>query len=240
MMISLKKAFADFSKHPFIFIWPSLVYLAFQFLFILAAVGLFLVFFLLASVLNLSTDIQEIPMMAAMGVVVIIFLFFSCGLNAGLAKGYFNALDNRKTTAKEFFKYSLEKSAIMFVIMLLRDLVYLFITGPVVGLYLYFLTEYQYVDILVILYVLFATFAVHLLFTPAFISAGALGTSLFQSMRNGFYLIRKKHIMFVGLYAVFGILWVLNLIPFIQLVTIFALYPIVYSAAIIMVKENIR
>lgn len=230
-----------FTKHPFVFIWPSLVYLALQFLFILAAVGLFLIYFIVASVLNVDTSIQAIPTIVAVSAVILIFLFFSCGLNAGLMKGYTNALENKKTTLADLFKYSIAKSPIMFTIMLIRDLIWLFVAGWVVGAFVYFdLGQYEFADILVGTYVFFATFFVHLVFTPGFLSAGSQGVSLFQSMRNGFHLLRSKHIMFVGLYILFAMLWILGFIPIIQLMVLFVLYPIVYAAMISMLLDYTR
>lgn len=241
MIVSLKKAFAEFSKHPFIFIWPSLVYVALQLLFVLASVGLFLIYFLLASVLGISTGIQEIPTLVAAGIVLIIFLFFTSGLNAGLIKGYSQALEGKKITMADFFRYSLSKSAMLFAILLLREVLFLLVAGWVVAAFVYFdLGQYQYVDILVGAYVLFSIFIIHFLFTPAFISAGALETRLFQSMRNSFRSLRKKHIYALGLYIVFAFIWILNFIPFIQLFTLFALYPIVYSAFIVMLKDSLQ
>jgi hypothetical protein len=67
-----------------------------------------------------------------------------------------------------------------------------------------------------------------------FISAGTLDTPLFQSMKNGFVFLRRKHFFFILLYGIFAVAWLLNFIPLLQLATIFAVYPILYSAMIIM------
>jgi len=241
LIIALKKATAEFSKKPFNFIWPAIVYLALQTLVVLAVLGLFIIYFLIASVLNISTGIDEIQTMVAIGASAVVFLFLSGGLNAGLAKGFMNALEGNKMSLAEFYRHSMERSATMFALMLVRDLIYVLVVGWAIGAYIFFaLDQYQYVDLLLGTYLFFATFFVHLLFTPALVSAGAMDTELFQSLKNCFQLIRKKHIMFLGLYILFAFVWVFNCIPIIQLISFFALYPIVYSAIIVMLKDNIR
>jgi hypothetical protein len=241
LIVSLKKATTEFSKKPFNFIWPAIVYLALQTLVLLAVLGLFIIYFLIASVLNISTGIDEMQTIIAVGAAIVVFLFLSGGLNAGLAKGFSNALEGNKISLADFYRHAMERSATMFSLMLIRDLIYVLVVGWVIGAFVYFkLDQYQYVDFIVGAYVFFATFIVHFLFTPALVSAGAMNTSLFRSLKNGFQLIRKKHIMIIGLFILFSFVWIFNFIPIIQLISFFALYPIVYSAIIILLKENTR
>jgi hypothetical protein len=241
LIIALKKATAEFSKKPFNFLWPAIIYLALQTLVILAVLGLFIIYFLIASVLNISTGVDEIQTMVAIGASAVVFLFLSGGLNAGLAKGFSNALDGNKMSLAEFYRHSMDRSATMFALMLIRDLIFLLAVGWAIGAFIFFeLDQYQYEDILLGTYVFFATFFVHLVFTPALVSAGAMDTGLFRSLKNGFKLIQKKHIMLLGLYILFAFVWIFNFIPLIQLISFFALYPIVYSAIVVMLKDSTR
>ena len=241
MIVSLKKATAEFSKKPFNFIWPAIVYLALQTLVILAVLGLFIIYFLIASVLNINTGIDEIQTLVAVGAAVVVFLFLSGGLNAGLAKGFSNAMDGNKLSLADFYRHAMERSATMFGIMLVRDLIYVLAVGWAIGAFIFFeLDQYEYVNYIVGAYVFFATFIVHLLFTPALVSAGAMSTGLFRSMKDGFQLLREKHIMVLGLFILFSFVWIFNFIPLIQLITFFALYPILYSALIVMLKDSAR
>jgi hypothetical protein len=241
LIISLKKTTAEFSKKPFNFVWPAIVYLALQTLVVFAVLGLFIIYFLMASVLNISTGIDEIQTLIAIGAALVVFLFLTGGLNAGLAKGFSNALEGNKISLADFYRHSMERSATMFAIMLIRDLIYILVVGWAIGAFIYFeLDQYEFVDLITGAYVFFATFFVHFLFTPALVSAGAMSTGLFRSMRNGFQLLRKKHIMALGLFILFSFVWIFNFIPIIQLIAFFALYPIVYTAFIVMLKDNIR
>jgi hypothetical protein len=238
MMLSLKKAFDRFSEHPFLFMWSSLLYVGFQLLYILAAVGVFLIYFLFASVMGLNTGIDEIQTLGAAAFVVILFLFFSSGLNGGLAFALHNSLDNKKTALAEFLSYSLSRSPVMFAIMLLREVVFLMLVGPIIALYIFVLNEYEYMDVLAGILVLTITFLIHWVFTPALIYAGAFGMEVFGAMRSGFRLLRNRHVYFLGLYLVFAPLWLLSFIPIIQIFTMFALYPISYSSMIAMLEKE--
>jgi len=226
-----------FSKAPFPFVWSSVVFIVFQLLLFFAALGIFLIYFLLASVLGLNTSLSAIPTLVALGLAFVVFLFFSCGLNAALARAYVSALEGRKTTMADFMRYALVKSPATFVIMLIRDAATLIVASPGIAL-LVFLKDVAYMDILGDLYILLAVFLVHFLFTPAFISAGGFGTGLAQSLRNGVSFLRRNHVYALGLYIVFAFVWLMNFIPVIQLVTLFAIYPVVYSAFLVMFNES--
>jgi hypothetical protein len=128
----------------------------------------------------------------------------------------------------------------MFGIMVVRDLLWLLLAGPVLAIYFYFLSAVQYMDILAGLYVLTVTFVIHMLFTPAFISAGALGMSTFASMKHAFEFVRRRHIFFVVIYALFAVVWALNVIPFVQFVTLFFAYPLLYASMIIMLEDSMK
>ena len=238
MIVPSRMAFAQFSGRPFPFVWSSVIYVVLQLMFLFSCVGLFIIYFFLASMLGFDTSLRAIPTMVAIGISLLVFLYFTNGLNAGLMKAYHAALEGRKTTVAEFLHYSVSKSTIMFVIMLLRDLVFALVAAPAVALYYYFLSEILYMDYLTGLYIAALLFFVHFLFTPAFISAGAFATGFMQSLRNGFYFLRRNHVYALGLYFLFAVVWVLNFVPLLQLVMIFALYPVVYSAFILMFQMS--
>ncbi len=214
------------------------MYVVLQLLFAFAALGLLIAYFFVASVVGISTTVDAITTVAAAAIAFIVLLYFSCGLNAGLMRAYAAALEGKKITLAEFLRYSLQKSAPMFLVMLLRDVVTLVVAGPLVVLYTYSLKDIAYMDLFVTLYVLGAVFLVHFLFTPAFISMGAFGTGVLSSLRNGFGFLKRRHVYALGLYFLFAIVWLLNFLPVIQLVSIFAIYPVVYAALIVMFQGS--
>ncbi len=240
MIDSLKKTFAAYTKGPFLFVWSSIMYIFMLFVFLFACLGLLLAYFLTLSVFNTPLDLGSPVTLAVFAVIVLIFMFFANGLNAALARAYHAAFWREKTSLTRFYSYALDKAPEMFGIMLLRDLLWLVLAGPAIAVYIFFLKSVAFMNILLALYLLGVTFIIHMLFTPAFLSAGAFGTDLFSSLRHGFDFLRKKHIYFLLMYAIFAFIWLMNFVPFIQLATVFVLYPIVYAAMVVMMENSIR
>ncbi|MFH0737908.1 MAG: hypothetical protein V1827_04750 [Candidatus Micrarchaeota archaeon] len=240
MIESITKAFESFSKRPFLFIWGTLMYIILLLAFFFAALGIVMAYFVVLSLLDKELDPTSPASLIIAGALGLVFIFFSNGLNGALARAYRSAVWKEKTSLTKFFSYSLEKTLEMFGIMVVRDALWLLLAGPVIALYFYFLATTQYMDILVGLYVMSVTFIMHMLFTPAFISAGALDMGIVASMKHAFEFVRRKHLFFVVIYALFAVVWALNFIPFIQFVTLFFAYPLLYSALIIMMEEAMK
>jgi hypothetical protein len=237
---SITKAFNAYSKTPFLFVWGSLMYLILLIAFFFAGLGLVLAYFISLSVFGKELDFGSLATMAIFGVIALAFIFFSGGLNAALARAYRSAVWKEKTSLTKFYSYALDKAPEMFGIMLLRDLLWLLLAGPGIAIYWYFLQDVAVMDILTGMYVLFVTFVLHMLFTPAFISAGALGTSFFSSMKHAFDFLRKSHIFFITIYALFAVVWLLNFIPFVQFITLFFAYPVLYAAMVVMFEDSMK
>lgn len=240
MIESLQKAFKPYSKHPFFFVWGSLLYILLLIVGLFAAIGLFLMYFMFLSAFGQELNLESIATIAVIGIIAVLFLFYASGLNAGLAMTYREALGKGKTSLKRFFSYSVERAPEMFGIMLIRELVWLFLVGPFIFIYFQWLVGYEFLDLLIGGYALFMTFIIHMFFTPAFVLAGAFGTGVFSSLHHGVDVLRRKHIFFIGLYAIFAAVWLLNFIPFIQIATLFFAYPVVYSAMAVMIENAIK
>jgi hypothetical protein len=178
--------------------------------------------------------------MAVVGVIGLMFVFFSGGLNAALAKALRSAFWREKTSLTGFFSYALDKAPEMFAIMLVRELVWLLACGWAVALYVFVLKDYEFMEFLVGAYVLFMTFIVHMLATPAFIAAGAFGAPFMASFRQGIEFLRKRHIYFIAMYAIFAFTWVLGWVPLANLVSLFFAYPVAYAAMIAMMESSVK
>jgi hypothetical protein len=237
---SITKAFNAFSKHPFLFVWGSLMYIILLIAFFFAALGVVLAYFISLSMFGKDLDPSSLATLAIFGVIGLLFIFFSGGLNAALARAYRSALWKEKMSLTKFYSYALDKAPEMFGVMLLRDLLWLLLAGPFIAVFVYFVSDVEFMDVLLYLYLLFVTFVVHLLFTPAFISAGALGTDFFSSMKHAFDFLRKRHIFFIAMFSLFAVVWVLNFIPFVQFITIFFAYPVLYAAMIVMMEDSLK
>lgn len=211
--------------------------------YLLASFGIALILFMLGSLipndLPLGFDLQSWPSMILIGVVALIFLYLLSGLNASIIKAYHTAINGSATGFLNFYSYGLSKAAPMFILVLLRDIISMVLIAPVLALYLYALSGYQFTDIILYLYCLCCIFFVHLLATPALISV-ALGRSLFESFKAIPNTLKSKHVYFIGLFILFAFTWILNIVPLLinQIISIFFLCPVIYSALILMVAGD--
>ena len=239
MIDSLKKAFTAYTKSPFQFAWGSFLYIVLLAVFGFAAIGLGLIYFLSMSVLNIGVTLESIPSVIVAGVIGLIFVFAASGLNAALVKAYRSAALREKTSLTGFFAHCVDKATVTFAIMLMEGIVWLIFAGPAIALYIYFLSQMTFMIIVLALYLLAVTFVISLLFTPV-LTYAALGTDLIGSFKRAFGLFKRKHIQFVGLYILFSAAWLLNFVPLIDLLSIFIIYPAIYTAMITMMEGTIR
>lgn len=237
---SLKRSFNAYSKNPFLFVWASLMYLFVFIATILACIGLMLIYFIAMSIFNQPVEFDSIPTMAVASVVVILALLLLNGLNAALVSAYHSSFWKEKTTLTAFYAYAIDKAPTTFAIMLMRELIWILVAGPAIALYVFFLSTVPYMDLLTLGYVLFTTFVIHLLFTPAFVTAGAFGTDFYGSLKHAFDFLRRRHIYFIGQYMVFTVVGLLNFVPFVQVATIFFAYPVSCTAMINMIEESVK
>lgn len=240
MIESIRKSFAAFSKMPFIFAWGSFMYLFLLGAAFFTAVGLGMAYLIALAVFDQPVSLSSTLSLAVFGIIGLAFVFVSNGLNASLARAYHSAFWREKTSLTAFFAYALRMAPEMFGIMLVRDLIWLIFAGPFIAIFVYFLSDVAFMDILLAMYLLFVTFVIHMVFTPAFISAGAFGADLVSALKHSIAFLKKRHFFFMGLYAVFALVWLLNYVPFLDLVTLFFLYPVMYAAMIIMVEDSIK
>lgn len=239
MIDSIKRAFNAYSKSPFPFAWGSLLYIFLFIVFLFATIGLALIYFISMSVFNQDINLQSLSTAIVLGVMALIFLFSINGLNAALAKTYRSALLREKMSLTAFFAYAVDKAPVTFAVMLMQDIIWLIFAGPAIALYIYAMAGVAFMDIVVGAYLLFVTFIIQMLFTPLLIYT-SLGTDLFGAFRRTINALRRKHVQFLGLYILFAVAWLLNFIPFIGLFSIFFLYPVVYTAMIIMMEGTIK
>jgi hypothetical protein len=125
----------------------------------------------------------------------------------------------------------------VFSIGALRDFFMLLLIVPLAAVYVLYLQDYQYMDIIFCLVVITIAVLFHLLAKPGIIATG-LGDSPFDAFKRTFQVFKTRHIYFIGTFFVYGIVWVLNFIPLLQFISLFVLYPIVYAALVEMVANT--
>jgi hypothetical protein len=191
---------------------------------------------MISSLVNIPVDLEELPTLFIIALITIALMYFLSGLSAGLFMTYNKALTKSKTSLAEFYAYALHKAPVMFKILLIREFITLLVLVPAIAIYIYFLENIEYMDVVLYIYTLLWIAIIHFVFTPAFLAGGAYGNGLFASLNHAFELIKKMHVRYFGLFVVFAIVWFLNFIPLIQLATLLFAYPVVTTAIIIMME----
>lgn len=241
MMNDIKAAFNAYSEKPFLFMWGSLLYVFFMLVFLLSAVGIAMLALMAAFLLNYNVTLDS-PFTIGLGVVLVLYyLFVSCGVTAALINTYNRAMAFNSTNLLDFYHYGLSKALLVFGIGAMRDLANLVLIGPVVAIYvLVYMKDYQpsvIIDGVFYLYVLFMLFLTHLITFPAVISA-SLGKSPFESFRSAYFTLRSRHMFFLLLFLCLCFVMLLNLVPIVQFISLFLLFPIVLASLIKMVTSS--
>lgn len=198
----------------------------------LALVGIFLVFFFIMSGLRMTDNVLPFSIVgAALG---LLFIYFASAFKGAMLKAYSVLYAGANFTFMDIYRYALASGWIFFLINLIKFAFLLIINLPSILLYLYVANSKpdQLMTALIVLLSLFGTFFVELLFYPVYLAAVS-GNGLFRSFVNAFNLFRKKHVFAVGLFIVYSFVFVLNLIPVLQVITLLVAYPIVVTAMII-------
>ena len=239
MFDSLSKSFRAYTSNPVGFSLNSLFLILYQVLVVLVVAGLWFIFFFVASIFYLPADS---PIFLVFDALLLVLLFyFSAGVKGAYVWSCNEILEGRRASMLDFFRYIRGNAGTFFFLTLLKYFFTALFTVPLILLYLYVLVDYevQYLDALIYLTAAFLAFIIHFLFFPSIVSAATYGSSISRSLRLGFRMIKKKNILALGLYILYAFVWILNYIPLVQILSLFVLYPIVYSAMIVMFKDAV-
>ena len=234
------KALSAFSRSPLSFVWASFFYVVLLAVVSFAAIGIFLIYFMITSVAE-QPVLNPAPSIPTIVVLVLLGLFVSlcsAGLSGALTRAYREAMNGgKKTSMADFYGYMLRCAPMCFSIALIRDVFSAFFIVPAAVIYSLYLSTTGFADVVVGLFILFVSFIAHMGFAPAFISAGTgLETNLLGALKRGLRVLTSKHVYFLLFYVLFAFVWLLCFVPIIQIIAIFALLPIAYSALITFVE----
>ena len=237
MIGELQRAFRAYAAKPFLFMWGSILYVFFILVFLLSTVGLAMIALIVSFLLDYPIALDSPIVIASIVLLFLYFLYFTGGVNAALIRTYNDAVNGKKTSLIEFYQYALSHAPLMFGITLMRDLFIVLLIAPLGALYYFYLMDYELTDVLLGLYSAGVVFVLHFAATPAIVSCG-LGELPFDAFRRVYFVIRNKHVLFLGLFILFSITWPFNLVPILQFVTLFFVYPLVLSAMALMINES--
>ncbi len=211
------------------------------FISLFASIGIFLIYFALASALDYPILQEGMPTGPTMAVLIIVAMFFTYmmgAFNSSLALAYRRALTGQKTSLGAFYAHALKTAPVMFGIVIARELAWLVAVGSIIAAYYIFAADMEIVGWLVGFYALFMTFLIHMFFTPSLITASIMDTYVVAALKRGMVVLRRRHVGLLIVYILFALVWLLNFVPLLGLVTIFFLYPITYSALIVLTSSE--
>jgi len=237
MIGELQRAFKAYADKPFLFMWGSVLYVFFILVFLLSAVGLAMIGLIVSFLLEYPLAFDSPIVIATIVLIFLYFLYFTGGVNAALIKTYQNSMNAKKTSLIEFYQYAISHAPLMFGITLMRDLFAVLLIAPFGALYYFYLIDYELTDVLLGIYSGAVLFFLHFLAMPAVVSCG-MSELPFDAFRRVYFVIKNKHIFFFIAFLLFSVTWPLNLVPIIQFLTLFFIYPIILSATITMVSES--
>lgn len=239
MLVFLKKSFYAYSKNLAGFIWATLVYCLLYLISIFGGIGLFLIYFMIASALNFSI-FENIAVTGVFGLISLIFTYyFANAFYGGLLIAYRRAsTTNQKPSLALIYEQSIRCAPKMFLLALLRDFLWVvpmiillairFLLFPTVGLMSYVAT----------IGTLFMFFLTHLIFKPIMIYSSAYDFSISDSFRKGLRLIKNKPLDYLGIYALYSVAYLIKQIPILNVLVLFVINPILLSGMVFLSDKS--
>lgn len=225
-------------KRPLFFIYGSFLYVFFQLLITLAALGVIFVGFFIVSTLRQS--LTSIPMLFFYAIDLVVFFYFSTAFFGSLLRAYWNALSGKSTEFLDFYRYALNNGFEFFWIFVVKLAVEMVFLAPLLILYLLVLKTavFPYKDALIVFAALGAMFLANFLFHGAYLSAAINEVPAQQAIRMGFTFLRRRHIMALILFGIYAVVWLTGLIPLVQLLTLFVTLPLLLAAMLLFFDES--
>ncbi|MBI5051482.1 hypothetical protein HZC08_01855 [Candidatus Micrarchaeota archaeon] len=239
MFNSLNSSVNAFKESPIQFAYATFVAILMNFIVLFALAGIYLIFFFVMSILNLTSVIEAFAVLG--GVLAIVYLYFFSAFKGALLNAYSTASKKSRVSVTEFYNYALSNGFRFFSLKILQILLLLLLIGPLVAFYFLYLkaNPIKYADYALLVLGIAELFFVELFFYPAYVSATVFSSGVFKSLKFAFTFFRKKHLYAFLLFVLYCFVWLFNFIPVIQLVTLFVVQPIIVTAMILFVQNTI-
>lgn len=229
---SIKAAMKEYVKKPVVFGWTVFISIALNIITLGALTGAFLIIYYMLSMIGLGS----IPVLVSLiaGILFILYLVIANGLKGALIKTLLNVSKKERPSIVYFFKYGLERGEIFFGITFMKSLVALIPIIPLFLLYNYVLLDMDvpYLDWIAGVVLAGIFFVVEIPFVYAYVAAACNEAGVVESVKSSLRLLRKKHAAAFGLYTLYAITWVTLFIPLLNIISIFVIYPVMYTAVI--------
>lgn len=237
------EAFRAYKRAPTAYMYITLLATIFSLLGILASFGIIMLAFFFFAVLNLSFfSVYGLVICVIIGLAL---LWFISGVHGSRFHFHNEILNGRKYSMSsgfaEFLNYATGYASDFFLIAFIRLILILLPTGLLFYAYTYALQyNVPYIDVIFILIDLGIVFLICFLFSPTFLSLSLYDTGIGAAFGNGMRFLAKAHIKALVLYFLYAIVWVLNLIPLLNLFTLFIIYPMLCTSMISMFRKCVR
>lgn len=240
---ALKEAFGSFKRVPGTYIYFTILSTLFCTLSLLAGLGIILLLFFLFSIANYQ--FFSLAGFIASTMVSIFTFWFMSGVHGATIRYYGNVLSGKNYSVQvgfiEFLSYAVNNASQFFLVGLVRLIL---VTIPILILYLIysFLGQYNipFMDIIFGVVTMLVVFVIFFLFFPVFISLAIYEAGIRPAFGNAVKLTARAHVKAVLLYFCHCVVWVLNFVPLINLLTFFVAYPISYISLIALFKRAAR
>ncbi len=230
------EVFEKTKKHLFPLAWASLLYIVLNLLTALAGMGILSLYILLLSFIGAIGYLISPLSAGVVAVVALFYAFASAGYKGGVLNAYLKAYEGKTTSITEFYSYSLDRALTMFGLEIIKHGVFLIFAGPLIALYYFILSKYQYTEILTALALLAVYIIICLIFSPALLWAGAYGANIKSGLKKIISTFKKHHIHYIAYYLLLLISIALSVIPIINIATIFLITPLILITLIRMVR----
>lgn len=233
----INAAIKEYMKRPIRFGAVVLISIILNFVTLGALIGAFLIVYYSLSLVGFG----DVPSVVGVigGTLLILYLVIMNGLKGALIKTLGGVAKREKPSIRSFFKYSIERGEVFFVITLLKFLILAILVAPFYLLYSQVLLpmELPYIDWLLYGIAGAIGFVVEIPFMYAYIAAANQNLNTTGALKASFRLLRKRFVGAFAMYTVYALVWVSLFIPLLNIITVFVFYPVIYVAAILFYEK---
>ena len=221
-----------FKKKPINFVLPTFYWVLLKIVYFLSLFAIIYFLFLGAAIVH--TTIDKTIWILIFATAYFIFAYWDSGLKGSLIATYSSALHNKKSVFMEFFTSGKKYRTRIFIINLIRTVITLILFLPFILLYVYIpaISTISYSGIILGLIGLSIFVFISYLTYPAIILTAIKNIDVRRALRDGLKYIKRNPTESIVNYGLYLIIYAMNYIPLIDVITLFLIFPVIYSGLI--------
>ncbi len=207
-----------------------IMFIAMNFIVFFSLVAVYLILNSLISLITLNSLVSY----TLLGILGFIFVFFASSFKGGYYKLMYDIINGNNINIINFVYFCLRNAHKFFIIGLLKLLVLVLVLSPILIVWYFQPTSFDNLIIKIIggTYSLIMIFIVCLLFSLTYIyTIDEKGIIL--TLKRAFKTVIKKLPKILPIYLIYGLIVLTGIIPILNLITFFVLYPTMMSALIL-------